>query len=273
MKRSKILAIVVLSLCFSVLKSQTLSDFKYLNYPYENEWYLGVALSSSNLSNTKAPRPEKHQLSAFSGEIELKISSFQKGDYRYYFQHKLIPDMLVLTKQAINVSTNVLYRDESSYLANGIFGWHSWAWNINKPGKASLAVGLNVNDYFLGSTYYNDTTTYNWISAEPQGYYFAAGPTVVANYLLNKSFMLEAMASYSISYWRAVSLSYATVDNKYPKPHFGQINVEVMSAWGLFAGVDYNFIINRGNIPNNTSRLDLMLGFRFMMSSEPTAFK
>jgi len=273
MKQSNIIVAGILILCFFVSKAQNLSDFKYLNYPYENEWYLGIALSSSSINNTQAPRPEKHHLTAISGEIELKNSSFKRGDYRYYGQHKLIPDMLVLTKQAIDINTNVLNRDESSYLANGILGWHSWTWNLNKPTKVSYSLGLNLNDYFLGSTYNTDTTSNHWVSPEPQGYYFAAGPTFIGNYLLNKSFMLELMASYSVSYWRAVSLSYATVNNKYPKPHFAQINLELFTTLGVFAGVDYNFIINRGDIPNNTSRIDILLGFRFMMSNEPTAFK
>ncbi|MFM7024222.1 MAG: hypothetical protein ACKOXB_14710 [Flavobacteriales bacterium] len=265
--RSKyVLICLLLTHCLS---AQTLADFKYLNYPYVNEWYVGIGISRSSISNPAAPFPERHRLNAISGTIELKKSAFDKGEMRYYGQHKLLPDMLVLTKQAIEINTNALNRDENSYLANGIFGWHSFTWNLHSPSKYSLALGINLNDYFLGSTYYTDTVPNHWVSPEPQGYYFAAGPSLQANYMLGKYFMAELLATYSISYWRAVSLSYATVNNKYPKPHFAQLHAELFSTWGLFAGIDYNFIINRGDIPNSTQRLDLSLGFRFMMDSDP----
>lgn len=265
--QSKYLIICLLFTQF--LGAQTLADFKYLNYPYTNEFYIGVAVSRTTISNPDAPFPSRHKLQAFSGTVELKSTSFAKGGMRYYGQHKLLPDMLVLTKQAINVDPNVIYRNESSYLANGILGWHSFTWNLHDPKKYSVALGFNLNDYFFGSTYHTDTTPNSWVSPEPQGYYFAAGPTLQANYMLGKYFMAEMMASYSLSYWRAVSLTYATVNDKYPKPHFAQLHFELFSTWGLFAGIDYNFIINRGDIPNNTQRFDLSVGFRFMTDSDP----
>lgn len=78
--------------------------------------------------------------------------------------------------------------------------------------------------------------------------------------------MLEFSGSYSISYWKALDVEYATnPDPDYPLLHWGQIDLELQSKWGVFTGINYNWIINRRNIPSAGKQLDLILGFQFMI--------
>jgi len=76
---------------------------------------------------------------------------------------------------------------------------------------------------------------------------------------------MELSNSYSISYWKAIDVPNAkNPDPNYPLPHWGQIDFEIQSKWGVFSGFNYNWIINRGINPNAGTRFDFIFGFRFM---------
>ncbi len=264
----KLLVYFILLCSFFSYRAQNLTDFNYLGDNYSaDETYLSAAISRSKLTNLAAPYSENHTINGFTGTIDLKKVTFKKGQKRFFYEHKLIGDLFMLSREILFKNHNAIYRQESSNLSCGILGWAAWTWNINTPKKNSLAIGFNLHDYFLTSTYVVDSSSSGGKrkSLEPQGYWFTAGPKLVYNRSISKHFILEAATSYSISYWRVVSLSYATVDDNYPKPHFGQARLEVLSSIGFFAGFDYNWVINRGDLPNSTKRFDALFGFRFML--------
>lgn len=263
--RNKLLILTKLLLIsiFSAI-SQDLAEFEYYGYPYANEMYLGVAYSQSSLANRSAPFPENHSISGWSALIDFKTANFEKGQYRLTYKNKLVGDLLNLADRVLEDSRNIR-RDIGSSISTGILGWFNVVYNINEHPKNSLAIGFNLNDYFLASTYQSDTSSGGWASYEPQGYFFAAGPSITYNYLPTKYFFIETGISYSIPYFQAASLSYAVKDEDYPHPHFLQLYTEVQTKYGFFIGIDYSSIINRGDIPNKTQRTDLLFGFRFML--------
>lgn len=251
------------------ISSQTLDKFEYLGEIYgNNESYFGIYPTFTSVNNPKAPFPERHNLKGWTGELSYRKVNFEKGKYRCAWQHKMIVDVLLILDQALQKGNDkAIYRKENTALTNGLLGWFDIVWNINNPSKKILySVGLNHNDYFYGSTYSDSETSSEWYTPEPQGYYLAVGPSCVINYLPFQFLMLELSTSYSFSYHKAVDVSYATnKDASYPLPHWGQIDLELQTKWGIFSGINYNWIINRGNLPSSGKRLDLLVGFRFMI--------
>ncbi|MCG9879619.1 MAG: hypothetical protein MH472_03380 [Bacteroidia bacterium] len=100
---------------------------------------------------------------------------------------------------------------------------------------------------------------------EPQGWQIGAGPSIGLVRHLNNSFLLIGSSSYTISFAKPVDISYAKADNAYPKPHFLHGNLTLMSKWGFFAEAQFVKLLNQGNLPNSTQRLDLKLGFSFVL--------
>lgn len=240
----------------------TLQEFENFGDPFQERMFIGFTASFSNLSNPEAPvHVEAHRLSALVGKFDMKSMSAEVGSRRYFFQYKLLGDLISLLDKTVQ-NSNAIYRDENSTLSNGLLGWHSVAWNIVATPKLSFVIGGNANDYIIGSTYDTDTGR---VTLEPQGYHLAAGPAIFTDYLINDYLLLQIHAAYSMSYLNAGDLSYATVDKEYPKPHFGSLNIELNSPWGVYAGFDYNWLINRGNLPGNTKRWDYLIGIRFMI--------
>lgn len=254
----------------SDFSAQSLKDFKYLGDVYNDELYLGLYPTYTNSWNKVAPNAEKHKLSGFSGEFSMRKIRFDQGKSRWSWQHKLFIDIWLILNQALQKGNDqAIYRNEETAFSNGIIGWIDYTVNINKPDNRFLmSLGINHNDYFYATTYAVDTLTSgeSWASFNPQGYYLAAGPSIILNYLPLDFLMIELSTSYSFSYVKAVDLSYATYKTEFNEmPHWGQVDLELQTAWGFFSGFNYNWIINRNIIPSKGKRLDLLMGFRFML--------
>lgn len=248
---------------------QTVAEFDYLNDPYgDNETYLGLALSRTLVTNTDAPNPDAHRLNEFTADINMRKVDFDKGAIRWNFQNKLVGDLFVLTKNVFKNANNI-YRSESTTFSTGLLGWFDATVNLTPSNrKYSLGFGLSAKDYFFGSSYSGDTVNQGkggLGSYDPHGYYFAAGPSMVYNQVLNRWFMLEVSGSYNLSFWRPVTLSYGYIDPTNRDPHWGHMNLELITRLGFHLSANYSWIINRGNQPNNAKRLDFLLGFRFML--------
>lgn len=180
------------------------------------------------------------------------------------YEHKQLGDLIALLPKVIK-NSNAIYRTESTPLSCGLIGWWNWTMNFNEGNNFLIAGGMNLHDYFYGS-YTRDSlkgNAFGFSTYEPQGWYWAAGPSLSSLYAPSEHFTLEATTSYSISFWRPISLSDAKVNNDYKKPHWFQFNLGLMTTWGVFMQFSYNKIINRGDIPNNGKRWDYLLGYRF----------
>lgn len=253
-------------LAVNKLYCQTLADYRYLNEVLDDESFFGVGISRSHLANPAAPSPENHSQSAFTLYFDIRKIRLQPGKASIYFTNQLLGDLLLLLQRTTE-NPSAFNRSESSSISSGLLGWINVGWNLSGPGKFQPFLGFNHNDYFIGSTYVSDTIPYNANQGtyEPQGYYFAAGPMAGFRASLGKFAILESRTTYSLSYLRPVSVSYAVRNDDYPKPHFLNIQLECMTKWGLFGQLQTHRMINRGDIPNNTRRWDATLGFRFML--------
>lgn len=264
--RAYLQIILIFAFC-SELNAQSLQEFNYLGDPYgDGHIYLGVVAGFSNVSNWAAPHADRHLVyNTFSPKIDMRRVSFEPGAMRYYGQYKLLGDLLFIVNDQINGNGSSFYRQESSGLTNGVLGWHSWGVNVWSSNRLCLAIGLNLNDYFIGTTYEVDSIPKR-VSLEPEGYYFGAGPAVFADVLLQKHLILHVHSSYTFNYWRPITLTYASnPDEDMPMPHLGGFSAELMTSLGLFAGLDYNWLINRTPYPNSTKRWDYTFGFRFVL--------
>lgn len=242
--------------------SQGLKDFKYLKDPYQNESYLGFAGTYTFIRNNAAPFPQAHNLSDFSADINYRTVNFGKGERQYLGHYKLLPDLIFLLGKMINQKNNGL-RGEGSSITSGIAGWHRWVWNVKTTSKQCFSAGFALNDYFLGNSYRDSTNGLK--TYDPQGWWLSTGPTVMYHLALGKNFILHATTNYNFGFYKPINVSYATVDSKYPKPHFFHSHFELVSTIGLFAGIDYSAVINRGDISGKVRRLDCLLGFKFVM--------
>lgn len=256
----------ILGLCFllfTTVGNAQLSKFQYLQQDYNESVYLLGAGSHFMLSNEAAPRPEIHRRQGFTASLAVHKVDFDHDGGPFLYQNKLVFDLFLILNNQINGDGSEFWRKEASSLSTGVLGWFSKGWNVFSEDRFNIAVGGNLNDYFLVSSIRPDTSNSLLYSLEPQGYYFAGGPSLFADVALGKSFILHAHADYSMSYWRPATPSYLTADESYLKPHFGSAQLSLQSRWGLFAGIDYNWVINRGNLPNDTKRVEVLFGMRF----------
>ena len=249
--------------------SQSLDRFSWFNEYYADELYLGLGYSNLSMSNPEAPQPEEHELSGWTIKLEMKVVRYEKGEVSRYWEHKLVGDMVGWYSRFRRDDASV-YVTQASNVSTGLLGWWSWVWNLTEPKRFSVAAGFNANDYFLTSSYVeHDSIPYDRIDNntryEPNGYYFGAGPTVRANFMLTSNFQLEYFGSLSIPFGRVTAEDFENQDDDYPNPYFMNHYLELISSYGVYAGYEFTDIINRGDIPNNTKRREWYIGFRIMI--------
>ncbi len=245
------------------LVGQSFDGFDMQKNSYYDEPHFGASLSYTFMSNPEAPYSEEHRKSGFTMRVFYKKYNLGKGDTRMFWQNKSLGDLLNLLVQQIQTNTGVA-REENSVLSD-LIGSTSWGWNIIDKDRMSGALGFNLNDYIIGATYFErqNGEPVNGTTGEPQGYYWGTGPSVFFDYVISNHLVLQSFASYSLSMFRLVSVSDAIKDNSYPKPHFAHINLELQTTFMLYGGVDYSWLINRGDLPNQTRRFDVFVGLRF----------
>lgn len=252
---------VLLQLIHSFVLAQNFNSFQYLKDPYEGESYWGLLGSYSTLQNSVAPNSRKHKLSAFTFDITFRKIPKSKNKPHRFVQYKMLPDMLIFMKQVLEKGASI-NRSESSSITGGLAGWHRWAWDIKRKSNQAFSIGFALNDYFLGASYRdsnNELKTY-----EPQGWWLSAGPVLMHHFTLAKFCAIHSTFNYNFGFYKPVDITYAIVNNSYPKPHFLHLHTELVHKSGIAVAVDFSKLINRGNIPNRTQRLDLLAGYKFV---------
>jgi hypothetical protein len=252
----------------SLARSQSLDSFLYLGDPYGNQGYCGVMFSMNTTGNPVVVNAAGHRQSDAFGEVNFKRHDFDLLGFRYDVDAKVYFDIIHIFVDVSNASWETFYRREGTGFSTGLTGWHSFGWNAFVSDRLCIAPGFNHNDYFYGVSVRDEAdlgrTNPSLTTPEPQGYYFAAGPVVFADVLINQYLLLHFKGNYSFSYWKADDLTYADKDPSYPLPHFYGFTTELTTPWGVFFEVDHQQIINKGNIPNRGRRTDFNLGFKFV---------
>lgn len=258
----KTVCLIILLVIIQLLVRAQLRDFTYLKDPIEGMIFLGASASFATVSNNDVPHtPTGHSLSGILLDLQVLRPSFKKNGYNYRWDYKLIPDLIFLGNRVAD-RKGTANRQEESTITGGVIGWHSFAWNIISNKRWSMGAGFCTNDYIIGTTY-NDTVNKELITPEPQGWYLSAGPSVVAAFALNRTFILYGSIMYAMSFSRPVSISYADVEGGYPRPHVVHANTMLLSKWGVFIETQWVQLINRGHLPNAVKRIELKLGFNF----------
>ena len=263
-------AIGLLCGCFLALAThaQDIDEFQWFGNDYEDGLFLGLGASKVWLSNNDAPNPDNHKLSGTTFKIDFKDVNFEKGEFSTFYENKLLGDFILFFSQ-VNKGEADIYETESSGLSTGIIGWLSFLWNVTEPKTYQIAVGANFSDFFLTAAYPEDesqpySNPNNRIVQEPNGNYYAIGPSIAYRRTLSELFLLEYHVDFSIPFGR-ITADNLVEDEDYPNPYFMMHSLEVISKYGLYGGIDYSQIINRGNLPNNTKRSEFFVGFRIKL--------
>ncbi len=260
----KFTAFILILTVISGLNAQSIRDFNYLKEEYNERTFIDINPTYTMVRNQAAPFPEHHKINGWSGSLTIRKADFSRGAWQYRYEHRLLFDLILILQNMVDGDGQKYYRSETSALTTGLIGWWSFAPNVIANDRLTVGVGANFNDYFLGASYRLDSLSQDLTTLEPQGYWFAGGPAFFSDLRLNSTFLLHMHASYSMGFWRAVSLSYADteINDAFKKPHFGGINVQLQSRWGVFLGFSHNWLVNRSPNPNATTRSDIHIGFK-----------
>lgn len=265
MRIFKWLLFALFCLWASLSHAQSLTEFAYLGDEYGGNTYVGLMVKKSRIANPEAPNAEAHSKEAFGGEVNIRSANFDLGGFKYSFSYKLLPDLIFILDNKISGDGAAFDRREESGLTGGVLGWHGFGWNVIAGDRVAVAPGFNLNDYFIAASYLESDSSKQLVSLEPQGWYLAAGPSLFVDVLLTRFLMVQTQFDYSFAYTRPVSLTYGVSDDDYPLPHVWHASAELVSSIGLFAGAEFQQLVNRGAIPGNTRRLDLTFGFKFVL--------
>lgn len=247
-----------------------IENFHYLGESYfDDELYLTLSARNVNLTNSTAPRPEVHHLNAWTGDFQLYHTNIQLGSGRYVFRNKLLGELFLIFDFK-NKNAKV-YRNESTPFSNFLVGAHAWTWNFLLKDRISMAGGFNMTDFSLGATYVpSDSTTgeprfNDRYTPEPNGWYLGFGPTLMTDFLLTDFLLLETQFDYTFNVVRIIPLSYGETVKGYPLPHAGFLSLNLMSSYGVTAGIDYSFLIDRGATDMKPRKFEVLIGYRIML--------
>jgi hypothetical protein len=246
--------------------AQELADFKYgkKTKQFYGNSHFDFGLLVTNMSNPGAPYPESHRKTGISFKISSKRYSLEKGKRRFYWQNKSVGDAFSLLGAVMKDASNTKRKEES--ILSHLLGFGSWGWNIKKPTRTSAAIGFNVNDFMIGSHNFerdNLGQLINGKTIEPQGLYYGLGPSFFYDFAITDKLVLQTLTTYTVGVYRLVSVSDAVKNDQYQKPHLAHLAVELLTSKGFNIGVDYTRVIDMGTNNNKTTRVDLVLGYRF----------
>ncbi len=258
--------LIVLFGCSFGLKAQNLQSFKYLGDTFSGYYYIGWAYSHGVTQNEAVIGAENHRLTGNFMELNFKYHDYQKGHWQFDLRTKMYTDIIKQLADNILDIESAYTAPENTGITTGPLGWHTYTYNLLAASYLCLSAGAHHNDYFYFANARTSETDSKLITKEPQGYYFAAGPSLMLSLYASKFLMINLKSQYSFAYWRPVSVSDAIEDNNYPLPQFFGFTTELLTPWGFYFEVDHNRLINRGNNPNAGMRTDFNIGFKFVVN-------
>ena len=254
--------VIGLILCHSA--EAQLGNFKYLGENYfADELYLGISLRNANLEFPNAVPADKHQMNIWTGDFLLYNTNLKPGGSRYIMRNKIIGEIFY----AFGEQFDEIYRDESSTFSNYLIGAHTFSWNTIIRNRWALALGFNITDLSVGSTFIVEDSLgrKSEFTPTPHGWYIGAGPSFMADYLISDFFLLELQADYTMHFINAVPLSYGEDNPDHKMPHQYFISAHLLSTWGLYTGVEASFLNDRSPYNGDARKLEWHIGFRFML--------
>lgn len=218
----------------------------------------------ANLAFPNAVRPENHQMSVWTGDWLLYRTNIEKGGFRYIMRNKVIGEIFY----GFGENFDEIYRQEGSTFSHFLLGAHGFTWNTVVTDKWALALGFNLTDLVVGSTFIVQDSIGSGSSPftpAPHGWYLGAGPSIMMDYLISDFFLLEMQLDYSFHFTNPVPLTYGEDNPNHLMPHQSFYSVHLVTGWGLYTGFEASLLNDRSPYNNDAQKLEWQIGFRFMM--------
>lgn len=246
------------SLCL-MANAQSFKDLKKKNgeNPFDED-ILKVYLRHTSVSSKYT-----ENYSGLTVNITVRNDSYEKWDSRVRYENPTLGDFLSLIPRAVkDVQERKITKQKWDNHAHGggLIGWVQYYLNAVATDRLLISPGISGGDYIYGSQYINPAIESDKKKYDPYGYYLAAGPAIMATYLVNKKMWVDAYVNYDISFLKVKNDS---VDPDYAKPSFISIGADVYTTKKLFAGIRLNQIIDKGINEDNSKRLDISAGLFF----------
>lgn len=242
-----------------------LNQFQYLGEDYfAEELYLGVSIRRANLSFPNAVRAENHQMSVWTGDWLLYRTNIELGGYRYVMRNKILGEIFF----GFGENFNDIRRQEGSTFSHFLLGAHTFTWNTVVKDRWALAIGGNLTDLAVGSTFLlSDSLTngFTQFTPAPHGWYIGGGPSVMADILISDFLLLELQADYTFHFANPVGLTYGEDAPDHPMPRQSFYSAHLLTGWGLYTGFEASFLNDRTSYNNDARKLEWQIGFRFML--------
>lgn len=133
--------------------------------------------------------------------------------------------------------------------------------------RIQVALGFNLSDLVTGSTFVLQDSLGNDYreTPAPHGWYIGSGPSIFIDFLINPFLLLEVQYDYTFHFTNPVALTYGIDSPNQNMPHQSYLSVNLMTSFGLYAGVDYSLMLDQNPAPFNHRKIDWLMGFKFML--------
>lgn len=206
--------------------------------------------------------PDKDEAyGGFTINGQLAINSADKGGPRVRYENPTLGDFVFVLARLLNGKKLVTNSGMDHAYGSGFLGWLQWHNNVMARDRFLLSAGFSISDYIFGIERKVDNTI---VALDPAGYFFAAGPSLMASYCIGSGFWADVYTNYDLAYAKVKysRANYTPIDG-YPKPHFLQFGFDVHHKTGIFGGFRLNTIIDRGSNNVHAKRMDISVGYCF----------
>ena len=189
-------------------------------------------------------------------------SNFKQWGYQSSNRWPALGDFALPVLVNAAFDPGVAYQNVSGSITGLFLGWHTHALSVISTKHLSLAPGIHWGDYVYSFQKY--TATYDYQDGlgeieEPSGYYFAAGPALVADISLF-GMILHYEGAWTKA-WRMREMPDQEPVEGYPDPNFWNHLLVFQPFGSLHAGFEYAHVVNNGNTLNQGYRMAFYIGY------------
>lgn len=204
-------------------------------------------------------------LSAPTVNVAVKKDKAHAGGLRYRFENPYLGDGIYTIAKGIKRVKNdeKLFERSEQSLSSGFVGWHQLGLNVTAKDRLIITPGISVGDVLLATKRATNSQSGSKVT-DPAGYYFFAGPSALASYLISDKIWLDAYLKYDITFTKVANPKNDYTENPgYPLPSLITIGADVHTTSKLFGGLRLVRLLDSGVNKDNGTRVDVSLGFMF----------
>lgn len=239
------------------VNAQSFSELKKANgeNPFTEDWFK-LYVRFTAMTPTYTP-----SFSGYTVNLALRNDKFKKWEGRSRYENPTLGDFLFMltvdSKEYIQTGgiKSKAYDDHAH--GGGFLGWYQYYVNAVAQDKLLISPGISMGDYIIGSRYSTATTPRQ--DQNPYGYYFAAGPAVMASYVITPQIWIDGYVNYDISFYKVKN----KIKTPYPNPHFLTVGADLNTTKKLFGGFRLNKTLDKGANKDASSRIDISAGITF----------